>query len=90
MGNLKLSRYLINYDDDCTRFITKLYAVKCFIKNIYVYIHIFLSNREIFSTICVFRIDRRHKTTRIKLNRRRRNAISYSFHKGTNKPSSAN
>lgn len=41
MGNLKLSRYLINYDDDCTRFITKLYAVKCFIKNMYIYIYFY-------------------------------------------------
>lgn len=38
MGNLKLSRYLINQDHDYTHFITKLYAVKCFIKNIYIYI----------------------------------------------------
>lgn len=57
MGNLKLSRYLINQDHDYTHFITKLYAVKCFIKNIYIYI----SNREILSTICVFHIDRRIK-----------------------------
>lgn len=58
MGNLKLSRYLINHDDDYTHFITKLYAVKCFIKNIYL---CYISNREILSTICVFRIDRRIK-----------------------------
>lgn len=79
MGNLKLSRYWINYDDDCTRFITKLYAVKRFIKK---YIYIYSSNRKVLSTsIWIFRIDRRIKQG-IK-SKCEENSISF-LHKGRN------
>lgn len=52
MGNLKLSRYLINQDHDYTHFITKLYAVKCFIKKIYIYrIEKFFQQSAYFTSI---------------------------------------